>query len=234
MPQENDLLQRFIDNERKSKQTTLALVLLFMLAALGVLFLAFKLAGKNQQVTQLESNNKEYQRIIDSLSKVITRPFILKDSINNKRTEELIQEVKLRDTLIQQVEKNISNHEMGTDGERIQQQIRKINVTSQRILKPQKSYTVYIQYNSPANSEVRQIERLRQRLQELGYNVPDAEFRKGNFKTTYVCYFHDEDRGYAEEVFENLSRIYRRAEISQRNIKAPTKQIEIWLNSEVD
>ena len=231
MAQENDLLQQFIDNEIKTRKTTLLFAVLFMIAAGSILYLAYNVVQKKQQITELEINNKEKERIIDSLSKVITRPFEIKDSINNKRTEELIAEVKVRDTLIKQVEKSIDNNAIKTNAAKIQKEIRKVSVTSDVLLKPQTFYTVFIQYNSEGNVEKRQIEKLRQRLVEMGYNVPQEEYRKGKFRKTYVCYFHDEDKNFADEVFSKLHLTYEKSTLMKKDYRAPKKQIEIWINS---
>lgn len=231
MQQENDLLQKFIDNEIKTRKTTLLFVVMFLIAAVSILYLAYNVVQKKQQISELELNNKEKERIIDSLSKVITRPFEIKDSINNKRTEELITEVKVRDTLIRKVEKSIDNRALSGNAAKIQKELKQVSNNTGDMLKPQKFYTVFIQYNSEGNIEKRQIERLRQVLTNLGYNVPQEEYRKGKFRKTYACYFHDEDKSFADEVYSKLHLTYTKSTLVKKDYKAPKKQIEIWINS---
>jgi predicted Holliday junction resolvase-like endonuclease len=238
MATQNDLVQRFIENEKRSKQTTSLFVLIFILAAIGILYLAYninekekELLRKKQEITQLNSNALEYQRIIDSLSKIITRPFEIKDSVNSKRNEELVKEVQKREVLIEKVKEDIANNTMNQNRQSLQREIQRITANSETLFQPQKGYTVFIQYNSNDNRESRQINRIRDDLEGMGYNVPKEEFRKGTFRRTYVCYFHDEDSLFASEVHVTMRRTYGQAALIRKSYKSPKKQIEIWVNS---
>jgi len=231
MTSQDDLLQQFIDNEKKSKQTTLLVVFVFMIAAFSILFLAYRLNTEQKVNNQLKLTNDYIQKINDSLNEAISNHFE-RSSINLDENNAILREqVKLLTQKLSEVEKDIGNKNSEQQINHIQQEIKQVTSNSKRVIKPEKSYTVFIQYNKDGNDQSQQINKIRKSLSSNGYNVPQEEFVNRDFKQTYVCYFYDEDSAYAKHVLEKIKPMYGSATLIKKDIKAPRKQIEIWVNS---
>ena len=91
MTSQDDLLQQFIDNEKKSKQTTLLVVFVFMIAAFSILFLAYRLNTEQKVNNQLKLTNDYIQKINDSLNEAISNHFE-RSSINLDENNALLRE----------------------------------------------------------------------------------------------------------------------------------------------
>ena len=91
MTSQDDLLQQFIDNEKKSKQTTLLVVFVFMIAAFSILFLAYRLNTEQKVNNQLKLPNDYIQKINDSLNEAISNHFE-RSSINLDENNALLRE----------------------------------------------------------------------------------------------------------------------------------------------
>jgi hypothetical protein len=231
MSQENDLLQKFIDNEKKSKQTTLMFVLIFVLAALGFLYLAYQLNIKTKENVELKLSNDYIQKINDSLHEVISNHYEMASNNLDHNNAVLRDQVKTLTEKLTSVESDLGKNNSANEISHIKKEIQQVTKSSKEITRPEKSYTVYIQHNSEDRQEAEQINKMRKKLSGFGYNVPSEEFVNRPIKQTYVCYFYDEDLNYAKEVLEKIKSIYGDATLMKKEMRAPKKQIEVWVNT---
>ncbi len=97
---------------------------------------------------------------------------------------------------------------------------------------------VYIQF-TPESARPDVVE-LRDQLRGRGYNIPGIEAFPGRYANE-VRYFHEADRGFAEEIAQEVRDLAALAgmdlEIAVRDFTrsrfdAPAGQIEVWLNRE--
>jgi hypothetical protein len=204
----NDLLARFIRNEKKAKTWTLLSVGIFLLLAFGILYL----------MTELKKAKDETEKAREDTARALARA----DSINNA--------LEMFKTSQENVVKSVAAPEKIPT-------IRPTLVPSTGPVEtrpnqtPRSQVTVYVQYK---NEYYDQCNQLVNALKQEKFNVPGKELiAKINFKSS-IKYFNDEDKMWADSValiFNNTLRRSGKARVPvvRNNIKAPRGQLEVWM-----
>lgn len=203
---ENDLLQRFIDNEKKSKTWTLISVMIFIALAGTIIYFAYlyKQTSNKYKQTSIQLNTALIRA--DSLNSVNE---INKSSLENvtKTAERLKRQY---DSLLPKFSPDLANVPIRTD---------------------KKNYTIYIQYIASYDNESKSVLSL---LQKEKYNAPGRELMRTPTFWSCVKYFNDADKAEAQRVATIINtNIGKFAEtpirILRNNTNVPRGQLEVWL-----
>jgi FtsZ-binding cell division protein ZapB len=232
-----DLLQRFIDNEKKAKAWTLMSVTLFCLLAFGVIYLAWKL--KTAQTT-ISSQQKKIEELNDALTVALASADSANDALtsrnlkleNNNNNYDSLQNItnSLLISLAEIKKENPTENVITTNTavidkptqEKIEQLIVPANI--EKIQENENKYTVYIQY---ADGYEEQATKLRNWWQKE-YICPKPELITNRSFNASVNYFYPEDEAskLAKLVEQKLDLPVK---ASFFKMKAPRKQLELWL-----
>jgi hypothetical protein len=238
-PKNIDLLQKFIDNEKKAKTWTLMSVTLFCLLAFGVIYLAWSL--KSAQ-TKISAQEKEIQELNIALTKALESSESANDSLsvrnmkletNNNNYDSLqnitnsllisLAEIKKEKPTENVINVNTTVIDKPTQ-EKIEQLIIPANI--EKIQEKENKYTVYIQfadgYDEPAA-------KLRNWWQKE-YICPQPEHIKNRSFEASVNYFYEEDEAEARKLAKFVERkMDMPLKVNFLKMKAPKKQLELWL-----
>jgi cell division protein FtsB len=234
-----DLLQKFIDNERKAKTWTLMSVTLFCLLAFGVIYLAWSL--KTAQ-TKISAQEKQIQELNDKLTIALESSESENDSLsvrnikleNNNNNYDSLQNItnSLIISLAEIKKENPSENVITVDtlaiNKTTQQKIEKLITPTniEKILEKENKYTVYIQF---ADGYEEQATKLRSWWQKE-YICPKPEPIPNKSFNTSVNYFYAEDEAEARKLAKLVEqKMDMPVKVSFFKMKAPKKQLELWL-----
>lgn len=234
-----DLLQRFIDNEKKAKTWTLMSVTLFCLLAFGVVYLAWKLKSAETTITSQES---KIRQLNESLTIALAQADSANDALSSRNLKletnnvnyDSLQEITntLLIGLAEIKKENPTEPVMNVDTMAIdkttQQKIEKLltAVNIKKIQEKENKYTIYIQY---ADGYEEQATKLRNWWQKE-YICPKPEFIAKRSFNSAVNYFYDEDEAEARKLAKLVEqKMDLPVRVSFLKMKAPKKQLELWL-----
>jgi flagellar biosynthesis/type III secretory pathway chaperone len=234
-----DLLQKFIENEKKAKLWTLMSVVLFCLLAFGVVYLAWKLAAAQKSIsaqseTIIELNKKLETALAkaDSLNEVLLSE---NKSLENRKTNyDSLQNIT-SSLLINLSEIKQTHPEIYTENQTTNQLDKPTQAKIELLLTPANiekmvdkvdKYTIYIQYATGFEDDAKN---LRRGWQE-NYVCPKPELITDRNFAAAVNYFHPEDEAEAKKVAAAVEgKIGLPIKVTQVNMKSPKKQLELWL-----
>ena len=202
---DNDLLSRFIENEKKSKRVTILSVVGFVSLACVILYLMGEL--------------KEEQKRADS---AIFRLDFVKDSIATEKTT--LQ--NMLDQCVGKIASTIPTPPPPVTSSTDPAERKKLIL---RNIAYRRKITVYLQYQASYSDQTVAI---MSTLQANNFNVPGKELiRNINFGTG-VKYFSDGDKPFADSVAKIVGQTLvpaRDVPVMKNNINAPSGQIDVWL-----
>lgn len=207
MTPDNDLLQKFIDNEKKSRTWTLVSVLAFCFFALGLIYLAARLKKTSDQLDQRTEQLKTALEKADSLNNSLNQKVV---SLNRLSAE--------RDSLIRLLPGfvNMSNN-------KIVEALVKGSATNSR-------YTVYIQYMPGYKAQAEAIPR----ALTGNFYVPELEkVDRFNFSSA-IKYFNNDDKDGALQLADLINTRIAKFKNDPIHVvfarsNVPKGQMEIWL-----
>lgn len=214
---ENDLLQKFINNEKNSKRWTLISVIAFCGFAFGIIYLGNELKNANKKIEINEANLARALDSANSLNDALEANQVSLENMSNN-----FKQVKReKDSLVNLLNKVTQNNVTPAD---------RINI--QAIVRDHRniSYKVYIQYMKAFEAESKSI----QSLLPKKYNAPGTELiTKFSFGSS-VKYFHDSDKEEAQEIADIINNNMGKYEktpirIVKTNMNVSRGQLEIWL-----
>ena len=244
-----ELIDKFIENEHKSKRFTILSVGLFMLMALLVLFFAFKLnsttkklglteaqlkiandslfAMNNQLMADTSSKDRtsrEYAHQYDSLKEAFE---MLAQLFNKSQADQFNN-----DTAAAKEQLNkISNELFNTRSKKSVDLIKDVVLRPQDLKKVNNDPLVFIQYMPDF---VNKVGRLVPVLQKYGFKVqPQQQITDFTFNPE-VKYFYPEDSDKAKEILKlvnNSNPFFQDnpAVLTLLKTKAPYHQVEVWI-----
>ena len=219
---EYDLLQKFVNNEKKSRTWTLISVIAFCGFAFGVIYLADRLNKANKTIEVQQAG----------LVKALERANSLNDSLNESQvTLENIstafnQAKREKDSLIGLLKKLSDNNTSNNEKTQIEAIVK--NTIAQNYIKPR--YKVYIQYMTGYEDESKLISGILPK----DYYVPGTErVTKISFPSS-IKYFNDADKDEAQNIANLInSRVDKFKDkpirIIKTNMSVSKGQLEIWL-----
>lgn len=234
-----DLLQKFIDNERKAKTLTIISVTLFCLLAFGLIYFAWKLksaettislqakkiqelnealtialAGADSAIDVLASENKNLENKnnnYDSLQNITNSLLI---NLAELKKEKPAENVISKDTAL--IDK--------TTQAKIEKLISPANI--EKIQEKESKYTIYIQF---ADAYKEQTIKLQKWLQK-DYICPQPELITNRQFAAAVNYFYPEDEAEARKIAKlTEDKIGLPVKVNLLKMKAPKKQLELWV-----
>jgi hypothetical protein len=234
-----DLLQKFIDNERKAKTWTLMSVTLFCLLAFGVVYLAWKL--KTAQTT-ISAQEKKIQQLNEALTVALKSSEFENDSLsvrnikletNNNNYDSLQNITNSLLISLAEIKKENPNENVIIPKNTVldkptQEKIEKLIVPAniEKIQENENKYTVYIQF---ADGYEEQATKLRNWWQKE-YICPKPEPIPNKSFNTSVNYFYAEDEAEARKLAKLVEqKMDMPVKVSFFKMKAPKKQLELWL-----
>ncbi|WP_221392585.1 hypothetical protein [Dyadobacter sp. NIV53] len=201
---ENDLLARFIENEKSARTWTLVSVSLFVILAFGILYL----------MNELKKANDETETANLATAKALAKA----DSVVNelekfKKTAENIALNPARQGGA------IAAPRPDTPPDRNSNRTNKKNIT------------VFLQYKKEYKA---QCQLLMDALKAEKYNVPGKEWIKNINFTTSVKYFNEQDKPWADSIAVVMNKIIGRTKsnpvpVIKNSVKAPRGQLEVWM-----
>jgi flagellar biosynthesis/type III secretory pathway chaperone len=234
-----DLLQKFIENEKKAKLWTLMSVVLFCLLAFGVIYLAWKLKSAqntiSSQSNKIEELNEQLFTALaksDSLNEVLTSE---NKNLESRKTNYDSLQTITSSLLINLSELKKSNPEVYVENqtanvldEKTQAKIEKLIIPSniEKMVEKVGKYTIYIQYSPDYEADAK---KLRQWWQN-DYVCPRPELIADRTFAASVKYFHPEDEEEARKVAKATEgKIGMPILVTYVSMKSPQKQLELWI-----
>ncbi len=234
-----DLLQRFIENEKKAKTWTLMSVTLFCLLAFGVIYLAWKLKSAE---TTISSQEKKIVELNTSLTIALAKADSANDVLASRNMKLETKDVNydslqnitnsLLISLSEIKKENPTEKVINSDNTVIdkatQEKIEKLIVPAniEKIQEKETKYTVYIQY---ADGYEEQATKLRNWWQKE-YICPKPEFIPNRSFNASVNYFYETDSTEARKLAKLVEqKIGLPVKVSYFKMKAPKMQLELWL-----
>ena len=244
-----ELIDKFIENEHKSKRWTMLSVSLFTLLALLVLVLAYYLNTTQQQLdiaksdlekaydslfslnSQLKADtsskdrtSREYAHQYDSLKEAFD---MLAQLFNKSQTEQFNND----STAAKEQLNKISNELFSTRSKKSVDIIKDVVLNPQDLKKVNNDLLVFIQYMPDF---VNKVGRLVPVLQKYDFKVqPQQPVTDFTFNPE-VKYFYPEDENKARKILElvnNSNPFFKEhpAVLTQLKTKAPYHQVEVWI-----
>ena len=244
-----ELIDKFIENEHKSKRFTILSVGLFMLMALLVLFFAFKLNSTNKRLGVTEAQLKiandslfamNNQLMADTSSKDRTSREYAHQYDSLKEAFEMLAQLFNKsqadqfnnDTAAAKEQLNkISNELFNTRSKKSVELIKDVVLRPQDLKKVNTDPLVFIQYMPDF---VNKVGRLVPVLQKYGFKVqPQQQINDFTFNPE-VKYFYPEDEDKAKEILKlvnNSNPFFQDhpAVLTLLKTKAPYHQVEVWI-----
>ena len=253
-----DLIDKFIENERKSKWWTIISVSLFLLMAALVLFFTRKLSATKEKLTVSQQKLFDALDSLNMLKESIQQAKDSVDQINfslevssDENTSMIDSLEKINDTLtvlLNTTQKMFLTQNTVAAGKKIDTLFQKAfpgkdknapDRIKESILKSDKikiitppAPVIYIQYMPDYKELCSKI-----RVQLLKDKTLKVESPEQISKTTFdptVKYFHEEDRATAEKITKELNQFFKselkKPFISQKiGLKSEHHQLEIWI-----
>lgn len=222
MKNEKDVLEYFIENERKQKRTTLIVSILFSFFAITIIVLGIN-AYNQKEIINLQNGEildlKGAIALKDSLLKLKDEnDKYYKDSLSNKR---IIKNEYYKDSISDNQYIEYNNNYQPTNSIAVD--------TSNNKDYPNKEvkYTIYIQYMDGLYLKAKKI---RTFLNKKNYKVPETDLIIREKFSSSVRYFYPTDNQKATEI-ARLAEIATNTKykVQYTKIKAPKNQIEIWI-----
>lgn len=234
-----DLLQKFIDNERKAKTLTIISVSLFCLLAFGLIYFAWKLKSAE---TTISVQAKKIQELNEALTIALTGADssidVLSsenknlqnrnnnyDSLQNITNSLLINLAELKK---EKPAENVISKDTALIDKTTQAKIEKLILPAniEKIQEKENKYTVYIQF---ANDYKEQTIKLHKWLQK-DYICPQPELITNRQFAATVNYFYQEDEVEAKKIAKlTEEKIGLPVKLNMLKLKAPKKQLELWI-----
>lgn len=247
-----ELIDRFIDNERKSRIWTTINIVIFCLLGLAVFWLAFELNKSNLKYKDI---NKQLEEAKTERDSVLLKLRAYTESLrgdsatlsNNVGNYDSLKRAFDTVTLLfnETLAKQNSMSGVAVD-ERLNEYAKNIfqkdvtissNIIS-KVATPVKAtnightnYKVYMHYMSGYD---RISDMATKKLMQSKFNVPGQEQIKTISFNSVVKYFHDADKEKAQEVADvvNGSNEYFKKNpiaIQKTDLKSPSGQLEVWI-----
>lgn len=203
---ENDLLKKFIENEKNSQRWTLISVIIFVTLLFSTVYFMVKFQQKSQ-----ESQQKSVE-----LDAALKKADLLSDSLRSQK--------QIVENALKRAETDKNKYEVWLE--------QSPSLTYKDSLKTeQKKVTVYIQYIKKYDAESKALLLL---LQQKKYNAPGRELMKNATFTSSIKYFNDKDKPEADslaKIINSTMAVFKRSPIRvlKNNINVPVGQIEVWL-----
>lgn len=234
-----DLLQKFIDNEKKAKTWTLMSVTLFCLLAFGVIYMAWKLKTAETTISSQAKQIKELNvaleaalasadssnDVLASENKKLEGGNANYDSLQNITNSLLINLAELKKS---KPAENVVSQNTAVIDKPTQAKIEKLILPAniEKIQEKESKYTVYIQF---ANGYKEQAIKLQQWWQNK-YICPQPELITNRSFAATVNYFYPEDEAEAKKIARvTEERIGLPVKVTALKMKAPKKQLELWI-----
>lgn len=241
-----DLLQKFIENEKKAKLWTLMSVVLFCLLAFGVIYLAWKLADAQKTITAAQKDILAKSDSIIRLNKKLDLTLAKADSLNevllsenssllNKKTNfDSLQNItsslliNLSEIKKTNPEVYIENQNTNVLDKPTQAKIDVLLTPAyiEKMVEKVDKYTIYIQYAAGFEDDAKNLRRAWQE----NYVCPKPELITDRSFAASVNYFHPEDEAEAKKVAAAVeSKIGMPIKVTSVSMKSPKKQLELWI-----
>ena len=234
-----DLLQKFIDNEKKAKTWTLMSVTLFCLLAFGVIYFAWKLKTAE---TTISAQEKQIQKLNEELTIALASADSSNDVLasENKNLENRNDNYDSLQNITNSLLKNLAELKKSNPAENVvsqntavidkptQAKIEKLILPAniEKIQEKESKYTVYIQF---ADGYKEQAIRL-QRWWQNEYICPQPELITNRSFAATINYFYPEDEAEARRIARfTEGRIGLPVKVTTLKMKAPKKQLELWI-----
>lgn len=241
-----DLLQKFIENEKKAKLWTILTVILFCLLAFGVIYLAWKLQDTQKNLSVAQKNILAQADSIKVLSKELDIALAKADSLNEtlaSENESLLNRKANYDSLqnitssllinlseIKKINPDIYIENQNTNvldkptQAKIDRLITPANI--EKMVEKVDKYTIYIQYGTDFGDEANNL----RRGWQDAYICPKPELITDRTFAAAVNYFHPEDEAEARKIAAAVEKkIGLPIKVTEVNLKSQKKQLELWL-----
>jgi hypothetical protein len=243
------MIDKFIDNERKSRIWTTVNIGIFCLLGLSVFWLAYEL---NKSNAKFKTQNVELKKTKDELASALQRlsaynaslqedSFSLSNRVGNydslkkvldtvlllfKQSQSQSYSAAPMDDKINQYSQQVFNHDV-----KISENLKNIIAAPEQNTVNVKAYKVYVQF-MPGYEKM--SARISYELKQNRYAVPVQEQVDAVTFDPVVKYFHDEDKQEAEKVaaIVNRSDPYfdkNPITLQRMKLKSPMRQLEIWV-----
>lgn len=222
MKNEKDVLEYFIENERKQKRTTLIVSILFSFFAITIIVLGIN-AYNQKEIINLKNGE-----ILDLKGAIALKDSLLKLKDKNQiRFQDSVTSVRnfkiYKDSISNVMDDNYNySHNNNIDEITLDTTYTKSDYPKKEVI-----YTIYIQFMKGLNTEA---QRTRTFLSNKKYKVPETELIKREKFTSSVRYFYPADKEKATEIAilaQKASKIKFNVEYTKS--RAPKNQIEIWI-----
>jgi hypothetical protein len=223
-----ELIDKFIDNERKSRIWTTINIGIFCLLGLAVFWLAYEL---NKSNAKFKTQNIELRKIKDQLDSALRRlsaynASLQEDSLSlSNRVGNYDSLKKVLDTVLiiyNQSQAHTNNNVSGDN---------KIKEYTQNVREDRELYKVYLHF-MPGYEKM--SAKATQQLKRNKYTVPGQEKVTTVTFDPVVKYFHEEDEGEARKIARLISNSdpyfdKNPVTLQKLNLKSPMRQLEVWI-----
>lgn len=254
-----EIIDQFIDNERKSRIWTTVNIAIFCLLGLAVFWLAFELNKSNVKYRdtykELEVKNEELTKTQAKLDTILLQVNAKKDSLQVDSaglSKSLGYSINNYDSLrkaydtVMLIFNEVLAKQSGSNqpvDERLNQYAKAVfnkdvqlsdNIIS-KVVTPVKvgnpTYKVYVQY-MPGYEKIADMATTA--LKKGKFEVPGQEQIKTVSFNSVVRYFYDRDKNKAEEVAGAINRtvdyfMEKPVTVQKVDLKSPAGQIEVWI-----
>lgn len=234
-----DLLQKFIDNEKKAKTWTIMSVTLFCLLAFGLIYLAWKLKTAETTISSQQLKIQELNIALtaalaraDSANEVLTseNKNLEKRNINYDSLQNLANSLLINLAEIKRINpnENVVTQNTAVIDKPTQTTIEKMITPAsiEKIQEKENKYTIYIQFTGDFKD---QAYYLQQKWQNK-YICPQPELINNRSFAATVKYFYAEDEAEAKKIAKiTEDRIGFPVQVSFQKMKAPRHQLELWI-----
>lgn len=243
MNKNQDILALFEANERKQKQLSTIIVILFTILSIVILLAGFYISNQHKTIINVKSKNDSLNVVVftkDSFSRIMQDELSLCnssiagiiDSFDKVQSEILdYQRDLLRGNVMVQstppplLDKSTKPATSKSDKNSVSN-TETIMLDAAPMLS---NYSVIIQYNSKFKSKIQELVR---GLKEKGFTVPDAELINRFEYTSTIRYFKNEDEAIANEIAKIAQQQTGiKFKVQYVNMKVVHNQLEIWIGT---
>ncbi len=201
MEEKNNLLERFIENEKKSKIVTLISTILLIVFALIILFISIKNRNLNEELIVKNEKLKETNAKLEEIRSAQNNSIVAL-----KKYESVIASLK-----------NTNNINEKT---KFKKELKKIEENKGK-------YKIYTHYMPNYLDDSDKIKEFIDK--NKNYYVPESELIRGISFNPQIRYFNKEDKLEAENLQRKIKvELGLDLEVKNINIVAQEKQLEIW------
>lgn len=237
-----EIIDKFIENEHKSRLWTILSVSLFLLMAVLVLFLTRRLnktaSDRDKAYTQVDSLNSvlkandtllkkynaEWERKCDSLQKALQ----LTTELFNKSQTQIYQDdtVAARANLV-----NITNQLFPHKDSKEMELIRNAVIQPQLLQKQKGDFLLFVQFMPEYGDQAAKTISL---FKSKGYRLQPSQPIKNLSFNSVVKYFSDDDKADALKILSLVNNSdpffsSHPATLEKLDIKSPYHQVEVWV-----